>query len=118
MYDPAPPQKRPFTTLDLVLTPLFSVLLVVLCGVALVVSMFAVMGLDSCGTTHQCNAATIALAYACAWGGIGASVLVALVGVLVAARKRTTMFGWPLAGIAVLVLGNLLGGILLVSSAT
>jgi hypothetical protein len=113
---PPPAGKRPFTTLDLVLTPVLSVLLLVLCGLALVMSMFAAMGMDSCGINHECSATLIGLAYACAWGGIGTAVLVALVGVLVSAVKRKTMFGWPIAGIGVLVLGTVVGGLVLMGA--
>jgi hypothetical protein len=112
---PTPPHRRPFTTLDLVLTPLLSVVLLLSCGVAVVVSMFAAMGTDSC-SSQRCSATMIGLAYAVAWGGVIASILVAAIGVLVSAVKRKTMFGWPVAGLVVLVATTVLGGLLLVGA--
>jgi hypothetical protein len=104
--------RRSFTTLDLVLTHVLSVLLLLLCAAAFVVSMFAAMGTDSC-SSQSCSVALIGLAYAVAWGGIGASILVAAVGILVSAIKRRTMFGWPVTGLVMLTVTMAVGGLLL-----
>jgi hypothetical protein len=106
---------RPFSTLDLVLTPVLSVVLLLSCAAAFVVSMFAAMGTDSCSSDRG-SVALIGLAYAVAWGGIVAAVLVAGVGVLVSALARRTMFGWPITGLVVLLVATLLGGVLLVTA--
>jgi hypothetical protein len=109
----APPAKKPFSTVDLVLTPLLSGLLLLGCMAGFVYSMFAAMATDACGTPGRCHDGLIGAAYAVAWGGIGLALLGTVIGVWIGAAKRTTMFIWPILGLVVLVAGMVIGGFLL-----
>jgi hypothetical protein len=114
-----PPQRKPFSTTDLVLTPLFGIGLLLGCAAGFVYSGFAVMATDGCGgTPDKCDYGLINGAYVVAWGAIALAILVALVGIVVSAVKRRTMFIWPLIGGVILVAGMVAGGFLLSAGVT
>jgi hypothetical protein len=109
-----PPRKKPFSTVDLVLTPLLSGLLLVGSIVGFSFSLFAGMATDVCGgTPDRCNDGLIGGAYVTAWGGVGLAVIVAIVGITVAAVKRKPMFIWPIVGLVVFVAAMVVGGFML-----
>jgi hypothetical protein len=111
---PLPPRKKPFSTVDLVLTPLLSGLLLLGSFVGFYFSLFAVMATDGCGgTPDRCNDGLIGAAYAVAWGGIGLAVIVTIIGISIAAVKRRPMFIWPIVGLAVFVAGMVIAGFML-----
>ncbi len=77
-------------------------------------SLFAGMATDVCGgTPDRCSNGLIGAAYAVAWGGIALAMLVALVGVTIAAVKRKPMFIWPIVGLVVFLCGMVAGGFML-----
>jgi hypothetical protein len=111
---PMPPPKKPFSTVDLVLTPLLSGLLLFGSFVGFSFSLFAGMATDACGgTPDRCNDGLIGGAYVVAWGGIGLAVTVTITGISFAAVKRKPMFIWPIVGLVVLVAGMVAGGFML-----
>jgi len=110
---PMPP-KKPFSTVDLVLTPLLSGLLLFACIVGFYFSLFAGMATDGCGgTPDKCNDGLIGTAYVVAWGGIGLAVVVTIIGVVLAAIKRLPMWIWPVSGLVIFVVGMVIGGFVL-----
>jgi hypothetical protein len=109
-----PPPRKPFSTADLVLTPLLGVGLLLGCAASFVYSGFAVMATDGCGgTPERCDFTLINTAYVVAWGGIALALLVALVGIIISAVKRKPMFIWPAIGLVILVAAMVVGGVLL-----
>lgn len=111
---PGPPVKKPFSTVDLVLTPLLAGGLLFGSVVGFFFSLFAAMATDVCGgTPDRCDDGLIGGAYAVAWGGIGLAVLITVVGISIAAIKRKTMFIWPIVGLVVFVVGMVAGGLML-----
>ena len=113
-YPQYPLQRKPFSTADLVLTPLFGIGLLLACAAGFVYSGFAAMATDGCGgTPERCDYGLINTAYVVAWGGIAAALLVAVVGIVIAAVRRGTMFIWPLVGGVIFVAGMVGGGFLL-----
>jgi hypothetical protein len=109
-----PPPRKPFSTTDLVLTPLLGVGLLLGCAASFVYSGFAVMATDGCGgTPNRCDFGLINAAYVVAWGAIALAMLVAFVGIVASAVRRKTMFIWPLIGLVMLVAGMVAGGFLL-----
>jgi hypothetical protein len=111
---PGPVPKKPFSTVDLVLTPLLSGALLFGSLVGFYFSLFAGMATDVCGgTPDRCDDGLIAGAYAVAWGGIGLAVVVAVVGISIAAIRRKPMFIWPIVGLVLFVIGMVAGGLML-----
>ena len=111
---PGPPPKKPFSTVDLVLTPLLAGGLLFGSVAGFYFSLFAGMATDVCGgTPDRCNDGLIGTAYAVAWGGIALAVLITGVGISIAAIRRKTMFVWPIVGLVVFVVGMVAGGFLL-----
>ena len=83
--------------------------------VSLFFSPFFVMATDSCGH-DDCRDALVTWAYAVTWGGVAVAAVVAVVGMIVAARRRTAMWVWPALAL-LLVVATFVGGAVLASSA-
>lgn len=69
---------------------------------------------DTCG--RDCGRPWVALAYLVAWGGLVVALAVAVVGIVVAARRMTLMWIWPALAI-LLMLGSFFAGVMLSSLA-
>lgn len=109
-----PQQRKSFSVTDLVLTPVLLVTLLLACAGGSVYSGFAVMATDGCGgTPERCDYGLINTSYVLTWGGIAAALLIAVVGLAVAAAKRTPMFVWPSVGLAVFVSAMVIGAFML-----
>ena len=83
-----------------------AVLMTALAGVAglgsFAFSWFFVMATDSCGPDN-CHESRLWMAYALTWGGIAAAVILAIVGMVRAARDGTALWIWPT--LAVVLIG-------------
>jgi hypothetical protein len=113
-YPQNAPPRRPFSTVDLVLTPLLGVALLLGSAATFAFSGFAVMATDGCGgTPERCDFSTINTAYVVAWGGIALALVVGVLGIIIAAVKRKPMFIWPAVGLVILVAAAVIGGYLL-----
>lgn len=77
--------------------------LAVLAGAASVlISPLFVMTTDACGSDN-CNLNFLTWAYVMTWGGVAVAVIVALVGIVRAARRGTAMWIWPVLAIVIVV---------------
>ncbi len=65
-------------------------------------SWFFVMATDSCGPDN-CHESRLWMAYVLTWGGIAIAVIVAVAGMIRAARRGTALWVWP--ALAVLLIG-------------
>ncbi len=84
--------------------------------VSLFVSPFFVMATDSCGHDN-CRDPLVTWAYAVTWGGAGVAAVVAVVGMIAAARLRTTMWVWPAIALLLVVATFVIGAQLASSAA-
>jgi hypothetical protein len=111
-----PPQRKAFSVTDLVLTPVLIATLLLACAGGFVYSGFAVMATDGCGgTPERCDYGLINTSYVITLGGIAAAVLIAVIGIAIAAAKRTPMYIWPSVGLAILVAAMVIGALTLSS---
>lgn len=76
-------------------------------GAALFSSPFLVMATDSAG--ERPDLTPLAWAYVCIWTSVAAAVIGTAAGIFAAARRHTTMWHWPAAGLAVIAAGYGLG---------
>jgi len=72
------------------------------------------MATDSCGT-NDCDESKIAWAYVVTWGGVALAVIVAVAGMVIAARRGTAMWIWPALAL-LLVVAAFAGGFALAVS--
>ncbi|WP_133055669.1 hypothetical protein [Mycolicibacter engbaekii] len=105
-----PPRRRPW---DVIAAILLAVLLMLACGFGVILSMYAGMITDKCSGARHCSDSLIYAAYLVTWGGIGAALLVTLIGMVRSGLSRRTMIGWPARGWAIFVLTFAAGGLLL-----
>jgi hypothetical protein len=95
-----------------------TVLLSVLAGLAALASVgmspFFVMAADSCGV-NNCDESRMTWAFALTWGGVALAVLVAVVGMVRAARRGSPTWVWPALAL-VLVIATFFGGFALAAS--
>ncbi|HEX3284831.1 MAG TPA: hypothetical protein VHT50_09285 [Mycobacterium sp.] len=111
-----PPQRTSFSVTDLVLTPVLIATLLLACAGGFVYSGFAVMATDGCGgTPERCDYGLINTSYVITLGGIAAALLIAVIGIAIAAAKRTPMYIWPSVGLAILVAAMVIGALTLSS---
>jgi hypothetical protein len=94
------------STADIVVTSVLGALLLTACLVAFWLSLLFAMATDSC---NPCNMGYGNWAYPVAWGGIAVSVLLASVGVTLAAVRQSIMWVWPALGL-VIVVGSFIAG--------
>jgi hypothetical protein len=107
---PIPQLPRPHgrSPVDRVVTVLLCALAALAALGSVLASFFFVMATDSCGTDN-CDFSKITWAYVVTWGGIGLAVVIAVVGVIAAARRRTVMWVWPALAFFVVIVA-LAGG--------
>lgn len=84
--------------------------------VSLFFSPFFVMATDSCGHDN-CRDPLVTWAYAVTWGGVAIAVVVAVVGMIRAIRRRTVMWIWPAIALALVVVTFVVGAQLASSAA-
>ena len=77
-------------------------------------SLFFVMATDSCGPDN-CSGSRLALSYAVTWGGVAMAGVVAIAGMVVAARRGTALWVWPLLAL-LLVAATFAAGVALAMS--
>lgn len=110
--DPAPhPHHSPA---DRTATVVAAVLAVLAAGASVMISPFFVMTTDGCGPDN-CHMAALSWAYVVTWGGVALAVLVAVVGIVRAARRGTTMWIWPVVALVLVVVTFGLGFLLAAS---
>ena len=100
---------------DRVASIVISVLAVVAGRVSAFFSPFFVMATDSCGH-DDCRDSMVTWAYVVTWGGLGLAAVVGVIGMIVAARRKTAMWVWPALAL-VLVVATFVIGAQLASSA-
>ena len=103
------------SALDRVATVVLSALTVLAALASLFFSPFFVMTTDACGHDN-CRENLVTWAWAVTWGGVGVAAVVAVGGMIAAARRRTTMWVWPALAVAIVV-GTFVIGAVLASSA-
>jgi uncharacterized BrkB/YihY/UPF0761 family membrane protein len=108
-----PPSRR--STADRVASVVLTALAMLATAGSLFFSPFFVMATDSCGH-DDCRDSLVTWAYAVTWGGVGVAAVVAVAGMIVAARRRTAMWVWPALAL-MLVLVTFVVGAQLASSA-
>lgn len=84
--------------------------------VSLFFSPFFVMATDSCGHDN-CRDSLVTWAWVVTWGGAGLAAVVAVGGMIAAARRRTTMWVWPALSLALVVAAFIIGAVLASSAA-
>lgn len=110
--DPAP--QPPHSTADRTATVVGAVL-AVLAGVgSVLISPFFVMTTDAC-SADNCHFALLNWAYVVTWGGVALAAVIAVVGVVRAARRGTVMWIWPVVAVALIALTFGLGFLLAAS---
>ena len=108
MVTPAASSTRRRSPVDRVVTVLMCVLAALAAVCSVVFSFFFVMATDSCGSDN-CNLSKITWAYALTWGGVGVALALLVTGLIMAARRGTAMWVWPMMAL-VLVLATFAGG--------
>lgn len=101
---------------DRLATVVLAVLAVLAALVSLFISPFFVMATDSCGHT-DCRDSLITWAYAVTWGGVALAAVVALGGMISAARRHTRMWVWPGLALLLVVVTFVIGAQLASSAA-
>lgn len=81
---------------------------------SVLLSPFFVMATDPCGADN-CDFSRLTWAYVVTWGGVAVAVVLAVVGMALAARRRTRMWIWPVSAF-LLVVVTFAGGVLLAGS--
>ncbi|MGN5237697.1 MULTISPECIES: hypothetical protein [unclassified Rhodococcus (in: high G+C Gram-positive bacteria)] len=91
------PHSSAPATIDTAVTVLFVIVTIVFAAVAFFVSLLFPMGMDSCGP-DGCQEGYLTAAFAVTWGGIAVACIGTVAGIVLAARRRTRMWVWPLLG--------------------
>ncbi len=76
--------------------------------VSLFFSPFFVMTTDACGP-GECDDSVVAWAYAVTWGGVILAAVVAVAGMIYAARHATAMWVWPMLATVLVVVTFVIG---------
>ena len=108
MATAAAPSTRRRSPVDRAVTVVMCVVAAVAAGCSVVSSFFFVMATDSCGSDN-CDLSKITWAYALTWGGVGVALALSVTGLIMAARRGTAMWVWPVMAL-VLVLATFAGG--------
>ena len=106
-----PPRRSPW---DTAATVVIGVLALAAAAASVLFSTFFVMAVDACGPDN-CDFSWLTWAYVVAWGGVGLSLVVAVVGMVRAAWRGTVMWVWPALATG-LVLVTFVAGALLAGS--
>lgn len=96
---PPSPSMDGFRIFDIILTVVFALGMVVVSIVALLVTLLAPMATDAC---HPDCGQGVDIAWAAMWFAMPVGFAVGVVGVVIAAVKRWTMFAWPLLGCVII----------------
>jgi hypothetical protein len=110
----ATPSNPPHSTADRAATVVTAILAVLTAGASVMLSPFFVMATDACGSDN-CDLSRLNWAYVVTWGGVALAVVVAVAGVVRAARRGTVMWIWPVVAIALVVVTFGLGFLLATS---
>jgi hypothetical protein len=100
------PQRR--STADVVATVVTFTLAALAASLSLVFSFFFGMVTDGCG--NDCNTAPLDWVYPVTWGGIAIAAVVAVGGVVIAARRGRVMWVWPTLALVLMVVTFVIGG--------
>ncbi|WIM86532.1 hypothetical protein PT015_16750 [Candidatus Mycobacterium wuenschmannii] len=103
---PAPPKRH--TVTDITLTVILSVLAGAGALGAVAFSFFFIMATDSCGS-RKCDYDALGAAYLTTWGGVGVAVLIGVIGVIVTAIGKWTMWFWPAASLVIIAVSTGVG---------
>ncbi len=90
--NPEPPAPRPAS--DRLITMVMGALAVLAAVGSLGLSPFFVMATDACGPDN-CDESKLTWAFVVTWGGVALAAVVAVVGLVRAARRGTAMWMWP-----------------------
>lgn len=101
---------------DRVASIVLSLLTALATAVSLFFSPFFVMATDSCGH-NNCRDSLVTWAYVVTWGGVALGVVVAVAGMITAARRRTAMWVWPALALLLVVVTFVIGAQLASSAA-
>lgn len=96
------------SALDRLGSVVMSVLALLAALVSLFASPFFVMSTDACGP-DDCRDSAITWAYVVTWGGVGLAAVVAVAGMVYAARRRTLMWAWPALALVLVVVTFVIG---------
>lgn len=110
--NPEPPAHH--STGDRVATVIAAVVAVLAAAGSVMFSAFFVMTTDGCGPDN-CHMTMLTWAYVVTWGGVALAALIAVIGMIRAARRGTAMWIWPAAAIALVVVTFGLGFLLAAS---
>ena len=111
---PAPHFHR--SPADRVASIVMSVLAVAAGLVSAFFSPFFVMATDACGH-NDCRDELVTWAYVVTWGGLALAAIVGVVGMVVAARRKTAMWIWPALALFLVVTTFVIGAQLASSAA-
>lgn len=103
------PRQR--STADFIATIVAFVLAVAAGVLSLSFSPLFVMATDPC-SNNNCDTTALTWAYVVAWGGLGVAAIVAIGGALFAGLRQRTMWVWPAAGLALIVVTFIIGTLL------
>lgn len=93
---------------DRVATVVLATLTVLATLVSLFFAPFFVMATDSCGHDN-CRDSLVTWAYAVTWGGVAVAAVVAVVGMIAAARRGTAMWFWPALALLLVIATFVIG---------
>ena len=116
MTTPPGPSAHHRPAADRVATVVLTALALLATVVSLFFSPFFVMATDSCGHT-DCRDSLITWAYVVTWGGVAVAAVVALGGMIAAARRHTRMWVWPALALLLVVVTFVIGAQLASSAA-
>lgn len=105
---PAVPTTFHRSAIDRVASVALTALALFAAGVSLFFSPFFVMTTDACGP-DECNDSVVAWAYAVTWGGVILAAVVAVAGMIYAARHQTVMWLWPMLATVLVVVTFVIG---------
>jgi hypothetical protein len=102
------PQSNQRSKADTVATVAMFVLAAIAGALSVSFSFFFVMATDSC-TANNCDTSALDWAYVVTWGGVGVAAIVAVVGIIVAARRKRVMWVWPTIALALIIVAVVIG---------
>jgi hypothetical protein len=108
-FRPVHPLRRR-SLIDIVITSVMSAFAVLAALGTLWYSLFFAMATDSCGT--QCNDAVLGSAYLVTWGGVATAAVVAVAGIVIAAKRGWVMWVWPTVALGMIVAALVIGAYL------
>lgn len=111
-YPAHPPPRRRRSALDVVATTTLIVVLLLAAVASFAFSGYFEMATDMCG--RDCGQPWVSLAYLVTWGGLVVALVMAVLGIVVAARRATPMWIWPALAV-LLVFGSFAAGMMLSS---